>query len=956
MQLNIQKIRNLNDSNDSSSSSSSSSKKISISNSISRKLSNSNLFNSSNDITTINTTTNNNDKIRKPSSEHKETRPSKRTLSLASRIHSSSSSSSILLSSSSSSSSSSNKNDTITTQFIRKSVSLANMNNQQSQLPIFNSALKNSDSFIHLTSPSHSTSPSPSPSPSSSSSSYNLRRNNSSKTHITKLKNRLFGIDTRNNSFYSNNSINSNQSHKPYPPLITSFNSSNTTSRITSYSSNIDESLRLNDNESATNSPMTSNSIFSLHNNTLSTPTQTPHRNFHCHCHSHSPFIKQDESVYPPSVPSLPAPSSSSNDLLASPTSPSSIYSTDYINSPLNNNTIFSNNNNNNKNSNKNYKNYSSSASISTCSPFTSPCKQNSYERQSQNNFFQPINSDIDVSQCESKVSKLSLQHKLRKASETIAYNNYNNNNTIRETTDDYYNGLVRNNSTYLKYFQDEILSPQSKSQSQSQNSIKKSNNSFNLNKLISSSSNNRDNNNNNNNNNNTDFLNIVIENDFNSDFLNIEDYEDQLNIVDSNDIKTPLIFQIPEILNLILEFVGIDDESKIPKEIPPIRKNQQLQQVTNNGQRFVSTNSIQSGLSFKSTTQEITSNNNNLFNCLMVNKLWYKVTLEILYQNLHFNNEIKLKNFNNHFNNSYSNNFKIHPKSLVLHKLKDIKQSDIDLISSNLNPMDLKWIEFYICPKILPSIELFNSSKIINNNNNNSITNKLEKLILPGSKLIDDNYLKIISENCLNLKILDIRACELITDSGIYHIGNNCSNLEVLNIGRHSRGELISDYSISSIIRNTNIKTLGLAGCGITNRTLWELAIIKGSQIERLSLNNCWKLNDNGLSKILKFDYLIKLSVLEIRNCLKLNEFKNFVEFKRRQKSKRKINILIECCDYLKKKFKDAELKLDLEISSRIFNDISEWINDDSNNEDLDYSNLIKFNLNNSYNIRNIA
>lgn len=940
MQLNIQKIRNLNENESNESNelneSPAPSKKNSFSRSISRKLSNSSLF--SNDITSSINIDNN--KIRKPSAEHQETRPSKRISSLASRIHSSSSSSSP---------SPSNKGDP----FIRKSVSLANMNHQQQpQFPTFNSVLKKSDSCTVL---SNKLSSSPSP--------YNLRRNNSSKTHISKLKNKLFGIDTRHNSFYKdNNSNNTISKHppKPYPSLITSFNSvssSSTPSRATSYSSNIDESLRLND-ESATNSPITTNSIFSLHNNTPSSNSR--------HSKS-SPFISQDESLYPPyarstslaSSPLVPQPAhASSNNLLASPTSPSSVYSTDC--SPLNN-TIFSN---------KSYKTYSaSSTSISTTSPlsspfpspFPSPSKQKSPQRQTQqhqNTFFQPLNPDLDVSQCESKVSKLSLQHKLRKASGTLLYRNTENGNkTLRETPDDYYDGLVRNNSTYLKYFQDEILVPQSHSQSHSQlkaqsksqkstkKSIKKSNNSFNLNKLVSSSSIN---------NNNTGFLNLVIENDFNSDNFDFEDeYEvgemGKTDIINPNHMKTPLIFQIPEILNLILQFVGIDDESKIPKETPPIRRNQQEQQqhMTNTTQRFVSTNSIQSGLSLKTTTQgNVPSNNtNNLFNCLMVNKLWYKITLEILYQNLHFDTEIKLKNFNNHFSNSYSNDFKIHPKSLVLHKLKDIKQSDIDLISSKINPMDLKWIEFYICPKVLPSIELFTIS--------NSILDKLEKIVLPGSKLIDDNYLKIISENCLNLKILDIRACELITDSGIYHIGNNCPNLEVLNIGRHSRGELISDYGISSIIRNTNIKTLGLAGCGITNRTLWELAIIKGSQIERLSLNNCWKLNDNGLSKILKFDYLVKLSVLEIRNCYKLTEFKNFVEFKRRQKSKRKINILIECCDLLQRKFKDAELKLDLEISSRIFNDISEWINDDSNNEDLPYSNLIKFNSNNS--IRNL-
>ncbi|KAI0463050.1 hypothetical protein LJB42_003065 [Komagataella kurtzmanii] len=395
-------------------------------------------------------------------------------------------------------------------------------------------------------------------------------------------------------------------------------------------------------------------------------------------------------------------------------------------------------------------------------------------------------------------------------------------------------------------------------------------------------------------------------------------------NCVTTDPVKRSLssrIFEIPEILNLILSCLD-DSESRIPREkIKNRRKPLSLRHAKlvhgEKGDR-IWRDSQEMGF-FEPTVKE-----SNLYNCLFVNKLWYQSTLEILETRFYFADERKLRSLCERpvikKTNSQTN-------TLVLHKLFYTEQYVVDHLAQQISGC-LEWLEFYVCPRIIPSPTFFEG-------------NKIQKLCIPGSAVVDDSFLKSVSKNLPNLKVLDIRACELVTDAGVYYIAHSCLNLETLNVGRHSRGELITDASIGPVVRNTKITTLGVAGCNITDRSLWQLCLNRGSQVKRLSLNNCRMLTDNSLCKILHHDYFPNLTVLEIRNCLSLSNLRPVVLFKKRQ-IKKGIPVLVEGCEVIDHRLREQELQIDLEVSRKIISDISGWINE-SADDDNDFQQLLR-------------
>ncbi|GMF02648.1 unnamed protein product [Ambrosiozyma monospora] len=109
-------------------------------------------------------------------------------------------------------------------------------------------------------------------------------------------------------------------------------------------------------------------------------------------------------------------------------------------------------------------------------------------------------------------------------------------------------------------------------------------------------------------------------------------------------------IFEIPEILTLILRYVGCDDEEKIPVEETPNRRpplsynhavmvhgSQSGKQIWS---RSVSTSSV------VSNKPGVNNKSANLYNCLFVNKLWYSITYEILQENLYFQSDERLAQY----------------------------------------------------------------------------------------------------------------------------------------------------------------------------------------------------------------------------------------------------------------------------------------------------------------------
>lgn len=275
-------------------------------------------------------------------------------------------------------------------------------------------------------------------------------------------------------------------------------------------------------------------------------------------------------------------------------------------------------------------------------------------------------------------------------------------------------------------------------------------------------------------------------------------------------------------------------------------------------------------------------------------------------------------------------NCIKASPSMIVLHKLFLTRSETIATLNQSLDFSNLEWIELFMCPKLLPSPAMFDQYGY-----------KIKKFIVTGSKTLDDSFLIHLSKRCPNLEVLDIRACELVTDSGIYSIGKYCKKLKVINFGRKLKGHLITDNSLSILIKNNpNLNTIGLAGCCVTDKVIWDIAIHCNSSIERLSLNNCQFITNQSIPLILHSNYLPNLSVLELRFVENLTNFLPIIEFKRRQEF-RGISILIEVCEILCAKMKSQEIEMDRAISKRIFKDILEYVND-NDDEDLSHINLI--------------
>lgn len=361
---------------------------------------------------------------------------------------------------------------------------------------------------------------------------------------------------------------------------------------------------------------------------------------------------------------------------------------------------------------------------------------------------------------------------------------------------------------------------------------------------------------------------------------------------------QSPSIFEVPEILHRILKIVDAQTTT-IPQEASPISRNSS----------FSKTESKSSSLDSHKPL------GGTLHNCLMVNRLFYLVTKDIINEKVIFSNEVHFNKFVDTLDKSSTI---LKPKIVVMHKLFTAKQKAWEQLESHIDYSNVELLELYMCPKFYPNLAQKGTQ-----------LKKLKKLVITGSRVVDDRFLIKVSEMCPNLQVLDLRACELVSDYGIYCIGQKCTNLREVNFGRKNRGSLITDLSCSVLIRNNKqLKTVGLAGCHITDKSIWDLALHCNTTLERLSLNSCPLITNQLIPLILHSDYFEKMTVLELRFVSTVTNWKPVIEFKRRQEF-RGISMLIEVCDDLKKQMKKQELEMDRLLSKRIFRDILLWMNE---------------------------
>ncbi|KAI5957572.1 AMN1 [Candida theae] len=393
-------------------------------------------------------------------------------------------------------------------------------------------------------------------------------------------------------------------------------------------------------------------------------------------------------------------------------------------------------------------------------------------------------------------------------------------------------------------------------------------------------------------------------------------------------------LFDVPELVHRILLFVEAQNDRQ-PCETTPIRR----KPTSYNHALLIygDRESAQRAMADDCVQLQNDPVSNPLFNCLLVNKLFNRIAREIIAKKFYFSNDAQFQKYASSSSSSNINTtipscfpIKFNPQSFSLYKLFRSNQYLFNMAVSNINFHNLTSFELFMCPKIYPSWNIFQSCG-----------STLQTLVLTGSKSIDDEFCFMISRYCQNLTHLDLRACELITDSGLYHIFKNNRSLQSVNVGRKHKGHLITDSSITTLIKNNcQLHTLGLAGTCISDVVLWQTGHHL-KQLSRLSLNNCPRLTNSGVANVLNQPGVFShLTVLELRFNLQLTDLTSLIRFKSRKQYQyqhchsQKSTVygellLVELCETLMYRMRRQELDLDKLISNRIMHDILYWIND---------------------------
>lgn len=362
-------------------------------------------------------------------------------------------------------------------------------------------------------------------------------------------------------------------------------------------------------------------------------------------------------------------------------------------------------------------------------------------------------------------------------------------------------------------------------------------------------------------------------------------------------------IFQIPEILENVLRHVA--SAAPLAAELPARRRPLSYQHAL-----MIYRDEAKAALVWSQSGKRSLESPGPLFSCLLVNKLWHSIALRCLLETVSFRDSNRLSAFISSRRTSLA-----HPAAFTLQKFHKLSQAEFDRIAAVIAADNLKWLELYICPNVLPPLSWVPQ------------LHALEALIVPGNKVISDKFLFELSHYVPNLTKLDLRACDNVTDSGIVAIAMRCRKLQVCNLGRHRNGDRITSVSVVALAKHTQIETLGIAGCNVTDAGIWELAQLRGPHITRLSLNNCSLLSNHSVPVLLALNRFPKLAVLEVRNIDGITDVRNLVGFKLWKKAQR-IPVLIEGCERITKLMSDEETRVRRANSRVAFKDMTHWVN----------------------------
>lgn len=168
-------------------------------------------------------------------------------------------------------------------------------------------------------------------------------------------------------------------------------------------------------------------------------------------------------------------------------------------------------------------------------------------------------------------------------------------------------------------------------------------------------------------------------------------------------------------------------------------------------------------------------------------------------------------------------------------------------------------------------------------------ITPNLTNISFAGCHQITDTSISLIAQSCPKLVHLDLRACGAVSDVSISQVAQACPRLRHLNVGRIREGRRITFASIKLVAELTDVAVLGLAGCDLTDQCIEVLAHARGSGLERLSVNNCHKLTNRSIRKVL--EHCQRLSVFEMKECHLIDDWEAITELVQRQ-------VLMTLCD----------------------------------------------------------
>lgn len=217
--------------------------------------------------------------------------------------------------------------------------------------------------------------------------------------------------------------------------------------------------------------------------------------------------------------------------------------------------------------------------------------------------------------------------------------------------------------------------------------------------------------------------------------------------------------------------------------------------------------------------------------------------------------------------------------RSIALRKIKN-KSINEPLQQLGQHTNKLEKLDIYICDHLSDS----SIYRFITHNNQS-----LTYLSLAGCNKITDDAVLSVAKHCPSLEHLDLRACGLISDISIQSIAYNCSNLHHLNVGRVRDREKITMQSINLIAQKTKVAVLGLAGCDMSDECLILLAKYRGSGLERISVNNCYRITNKSIRAYV--DYCPNLSVFEMKECHWVDDWASVAELVQRK-------VLLTLCD----------------------------------------------------------